>query len=143
MDSGGLNVTSRQRWAGRIISAIPILFLLVDGAMKLFKPSFVVKATTGLGYPESTIVGIGVVLLGSVLLHLVSRTSCLGALLLTAYLGGAVASKVRVGAPVFDIAFALGVAALLWAGFWLRNQSVRELLPIGRKSMALASSPRT
>jgi hypothetical protein len=98
--------------------------------MKLFKPSFVVKATTELGFPESTIVGIGIVLLVSVVLHLIPRTSFLGALLITAYLGGAVASKVRVGAPVFDIAFALIVAILLWGGFWLRERSVRAVLPL-------------
>jgi hypothetical protein len=125
-------VTNRQRWAGRAVSAVPILFLLLDGTMKLFKPSFVVTATTQLGFPESTIVGIGVILLLSTLLHLWPRTSFLGALLLTAYLGGAVASKVRVGAPLFDLAFAFIIAALLWGGFWLRDGSVREFLPIRR-----------
>jgi hypothetical protein len=79
----------KQLWAGRIVSAVPVLFLLMDGGMKLFKPSFVVKATTELGFPESTIVGIGTALLASVILHLVPRTSFLGALLITAYLGGA------------------------------------------------------
>lgn len=122
----------KQLWAGRIVSAVPVLFLLMDGGMKLFKPSFVVKATTELGFPESTIVGIGAALLASVLLHLVPRTSFLGALLITAYLGGAVASKVRVGAPVFDITFALLVAILLWGGFWLREPSVRAILPLYR-----------
>jgi hypothetical protein len=122
----------KQLLAGRIVTAVPVLFLLMDGGMKLFKPSFVVKATTELGFPESTIVGIGTVLLASVVLHLVPRTSFLGALLITAYLGGAVASKVRVGAPVFDITFALIVAILLWGGFWLREPSVRAILPLHR-----------
>jgi hypothetical protein len=122
----------KQLLAGRIVTAVPVLFLLMDGGMKLFKPSFVVKATTELGFPESTIVGIGTVLLASVVLHLVPRTSFVGALLITAYLGGAVASKVRVGAPVFDITFALIVAILLWGGFWLREPSVRAILPLQR-----------
>ena len=130
MENSGQGISRKQQWAGRIVSAVPVLFLLMDGAMKLFKPSFVVKATTELGFPESTIVGIGIVLLASVALHLVPRTSFLGALLITAYLGGAVASKVRVGAPVFDITFALIVAALLWGGFWLRQRSVRAVLPL-------------
>jgi DoxX-like family len=129
-------VTKRQRWAGRAISAVPILFMLLDGGMKLFKPSFVVQATTQLGFPESTIVGIGAILVLSVLLHLLPRTSFLGALLVTAYLGGAVASKVRIGAPLFDFAFALIIATLLWGGFWLRDASVRELLPIRRVAKA-------
>jgi hypothetical protein len=132
MESSARDISSQQQWAGRIVSAVPVLFLLMDGGMKLFKPSFVVKATTELGYPESTIVGIGVVLLASVVLHLVPRTSFLGALLITAYLGGAVASKVRIGAPVFDITFALIVAILLWGGFWLRKRSVRAILPLYR-----------
>jgi hypothetical protein len=132
MENSGQDISRKQQWAGRIVSAIPVLFLLMDGAMKLFKPSFVVKATTELGFPESTIVGIGIILLVSVVMHLVPRTSFLGALLITAYLGGAVASKVRVGAPVFDIGFALIVAVLLWGGFWLRERSVRAVLPLSR-----------
>ena len=132
MHDQGFDVTNRQRWAGRAVSAVPILFMLLDGVMKLFKPSFVVEATTQLGFPESTIVGIGVVLLLSVVRHLLPRTSFLGALVLTAYLGGAVASKVRIGAPLFDFVFAFIIAALLWGGFWLRDGRVRELLPIRR-----------
>jgi hypothetical protein len=132
MESSGRQISSKQQWVGRVVSAIPVLFLLMDGGMKLFKPSFVVKATTEIGFPESTIVGIGIVLLVGVVLHLVPRTSFLGALLITAYLGGAVASKVRVGAPVFDITFALIVAVLLWGGFWLREPSVRAILPLSR-----------
>lgn len=132
MDSSGRDTSSKQLWAGRIVSAVPVLFLLMDGGMKLFKPSFVVKATTELGFPESTIVGIGIILLVSVVLHLVRRTSFLGALLITAYLGGAIASKVRIGAPVFDISFALIVAVLLWGGFWLRERGVRTVLPLYR-----------
>jgi hypothetical protein len=135
------DVTNPQRWAGRAVSAVPILFMLLDGVMKLFKPSFVVAATTQLGFPESTIVGIGVILLLSLLLHLLPRTSFLGALLLTAYLGGAVASKVRIGAPLFDFGFALIIAVLLWGGFWLRDGSVRELLPIRRVVKASGGVP--
>jgi len=138
MQGYGSDVTNRQRWAGRAVSAVPILFLLLDGIMKLFKPSFVVEATTQLGFPESTIVGIGAILVLSVLLHLLPRTSFLGAVLLTAYLGGAVASKVRIGAPLFDLAFALIIAELLWGGFWLRDGSVREFFPIRRLAKAPA-----
>jgi hypothetical protein len=141
MQGYGSDVSNRQRWAGRVVSAVPILFLLLDGIMKLFKPSFVVEATTQLGFPESTIVGIGVILVLSVLLHLLPRTSFLGALLLTAYIGGAVASKVRIGAPLFDLTFALIIAALLWGGFWLRDGSVREILPIRRLAKTSGGLP--
>jgi hypothetical protein len=132
MDKSGREISSKQIWTGRVVGAVPVLFLLMDGGMKLFKPSFVVKATTELGFPESTIVGIGFVLLVSIVLHLVPRTSFLGALLITAYLGGAIASKVRVGASAFDITFALIVAILLWGGFWLREPGVRAVFPLYR-----------
>jgi hypothetical protein len=85
--------SSTALWAGRIISGLPALFLLVDGGMRLFKPPAVIEATVQLGYPESVIVGLGLVLLASTLLYLVPRTSILGAVLLTGYSGGAVASS--------------------------------------------------
>jgi hypothetical protein len=116
-------------WAGRIISGLPTLFLLVDAAMKLFKPPVVVEATKQLGYPDSVIVGLGLVLLACTLLYVVPGTSTLGAILLTGYLGGAVASQVRVGAPS-NAAFAVIVGVLLWAGLWLRDRRVQEIMPL-------------
>src|SRR6266704_2033401 len=90
-------------WSGRTLFAVSVLFLLMDGAMKLFKPPVVVEATTvRLGYPESTIIGIGVVVLFCTVLYVIPRTAVLGAILLTAHLGGAVASNVRAGTPVFN-----------------------------------------
>jgi hypothetical protein len=109
---------------------LPALFLLVDGGMKLLKPSFVVKATTQLGYPESAITGIGLVLLVCTVLYLVPRTAALGAVLLTGYLGGAVATQVRVNAPYFNIIFAVVMGALLWGALWLRDRRVQSLLPL-------------
>ena len=97
--------------------------------MKLFKVPVAVTATVQLGYPESTIVIIGVILLASTLLYLVPRTAILGAVLLTGYLGGAVASKVRVQAGWFDLLFPVLLGVLLWGGLWLRDRRVRELLP--------------
>lgn len=84
-------------WAGRIISGLATLFLMMDGVMKLFKPAFVVEATVKLGYSESIIVGLGMVLTLSTVLYMIPRTAILGAVLLTGYLGGAVATHVRVG----------------------------------------------
>ena len=80
----------RTVWAGRIISALPVLFLLVDGVMKLVKPAVVVEATVKLGYPESVIVGLGVVLVACTILYLIPRTTVLGVILLTGYLGGGI-----------------------------------------------------
>ena len=117
-------------WAGRIISALPALFMLVDGAMKLVKPPIVVEATIQLGYSESVILGLGIVLIGSTILYLIPRTSVLGAILLTGYLGGATATHVRVGGPLFSIAFPVIFGALIWLGLYLRDHRLRALIPL-------------
>ena len=116
-------------WAGRILTALAAAFLLFDGVMKLVKPPVVVKATVEMGYPESTIVGIGVVLLVCTILYLIPRTSILGAVLLTGYLGGAVASNVRVGNPLFShVLFPVYVGAMVWGGLYLRDTRLRTLI---------------
>ncbi len=125
---GRRELSKTQLWAGRIISGLAALFLLWDGVMKLLKPAIVVKATRELGYPESDIVGIGVVLLACTLLYLFPRTSVLGAILLPGYLGGAIASQVRAEASWFNVVFALVFACLVWGGLWLRDVRVRDFL---------------
>src|SRR6202035_152060 len=121
-------ISKKIVWVGRILSGLAVLFLLVDGGMKLWKPAVVVEATRQLGYPESEIVGIGVLLLACTLLYVLPRTSILGAILLTGYMGGAIASQVRVSAGWFNVAFAGTFGVLLWAGLWLRDSRVRNLL---------------
>ena len=98
--------------------------------MKLLKPAMVVKATRDLGYPESDIVGIGIVLLACTLLYLFPRTSVLGAILLTGYLGGAIASQVRAEQSSFNVVFASVFGCLTWAGLWLRDTRLRKCLPL-------------
>jgi len=122
-------ISKTQLWAGRMMSGLAALFLLWDGVMKLLKPAVVLKATRDLGYPESDIVGIGVLLLGCTLLYLFPRSSILGAILLTGYLGGAIASQVRAEASWFNVVFALVFACLVWGGLWLRDIRVRAFLP--------------
>lgn len=122
-------ISKTQLWAGRMMSGLAALFLLWDGVMKLLKPAVVLKATRDLGYPESDIVGIGVLLLGCTLLYLFPRSSILGAILLTGYLGGAIASQVRAEASWFNVVFALVFACLVWGGLWLRDVRVRGFLP--------------
>jgi hypothetical protein len=95
--------------------------------MKLMKPSFVVEATVKLGYPEYSIVPMGVVLLISTILYLIPRTSVLGAILLTGYLGGAVASNVRADQPIFNASFPLTFGVLVWVALWLRDSRLRFL----------------
>jgi hypothetical protein len=112
------------------MSALPALFLLVDGAMKLVKPELVVKATVELGYAETVILPLGVVLLACTILYLIPRTALLGAILLTGYLCGAVATQVRAGHGPFEILFPVLLGALLWGGLVLRDDRLRTLIPL-------------
>jgi DoxX-like family len=125
-------VSTATLWSARIMSGLPALFLLVDGSMKLVKPEPVVKATVELGYPDSVIVPLGVVLLTCTVLYLIPRTAVLGAILLTGYLGGAVATHVRVPAVAFPIVFPIVIGVLLWGGLFLRDERLRALVPLVR-----------
>ena len=125
--SSGSNAT---RWIGYVMTILPALFLLVDGVMKLFKPGFVVDATSKLGYQESVIVPIGIVLVICTVLYLLPVTSVLGAILLTGYLGGAVATQIRAGQGAFPIVFPIIIGALIWGGLYLREYRLRSLLPL-------------
>lgn len=117
-------------WTGRVLSALVSLFLLLDAVGKLIKPAPVVEATVQLGYPETVIVGLGVVLLVSTVLYIIPQTAVLGAILLTGYLGGAVATHVRVGGPLFSIVFPVIFGALVWGGLFLRDARIRTLIPL-------------
>ncbi len=124
-------LSKKRLWAGRILSAIPVLFLLADGVMKLIKPAFVVEATVRLGYRESVILCLGIVLLTCVALYVIPRTSVLGAILLTGYLGGAVATHLRVGDPLFShVLFPTYLGVMLWGGLYLREERLRALIPL-------------
>jgi hypothetical protein len=123
-------MSKSRLWAGRIISGLPALFLLADGIMKLVKPAPVVEATVKLGYSENVIVPLGIVLIVCTILYLVPVTSVLGAILLTAYLGGAVATHVRAGEGLFSIVFPVIFGGLLWLGLYLRDDRLRALVPL-------------
>ena len=116
-------------WTGRALSGLGAAFMLLDGVMKLFKPAFVVEATTKLGYAENVIVPLGIVLTVCTLLYLIPQTAVLGAMFLTGYLGGAVASHVRAGDGAFPIAFPIIFAAIIWGGLLLREPRLRALVP--------------
>ena len=120
--------SKKMIWTGRILTVLSSLFLLLDGVMKILKPVQVLEATARLGYPVTTLTGIGVTLIACTLLYVLSRTSILGAILLTGYLGGAVASNVRVGSGGFETIFPMLIAALVWGGIWLRDRRLRNLL---------------
>ena len=119
--------SSRALWAGRVIGALPALFLLIDGIMKLVKPPVVVEATVKLGYSETVIVGLGILLLVCTIIYLIPRTAVLGAILLTGYLGGAIATHVRVGDPLFTIIFPVILGTMIWGGLYLRHERLRSL----------------
>ena len=130
-DNQTVPISKKSPWAGRIVSALPVLFLLMDGVMKLFKPAFVVDATVKLGYTESTIVPLGIVLLAGTVLYVVPQTSVLGAILLTGYLGGAVATHVRVGDPLFShVLFPAYLGVLIWLVLYLRERRLHVLVPL-------------
>ncbi len=131
-DTRAVPVSKKMLWTGRVLSALAALFLLFDGVAKLFKPAPVVEATVQLGYPESVILGLGVVLTACTILYLVPRTSILGAILLTGYLGGAVATHVRVGGPLFSVIFPIIFGVLVWGGLYLREDRLRALIPLRR-----------
>ena len=123
-------VSKRHLWLGRVVSGLPALFLLLDGALKLAKPAFVVEATVNLGYSESVIIPIGMVLIICTILYLIPATSVLGAILLTGYLGGAVATHARVGESWFPILFPVVIGVMLWLGLYLQNVRLRTLIPL-------------
>ncbi len=114
------------RWVGRIISALVVAFLLFDGGIKAMMLEPAVEGSAQLGYPEGTVFGIGLALLVSTLLYAIPRTAFLGAILLTGYLGGAVATQVRVEDPWFLFPAFFGV--LVWGGLFLRDERVRALV---------------
>jgi hypothetical protein len=116
-------------WAGRILSGIAVAFLLFDASGKLLRVAPVMKGSVELGYPESAVLPMGVLLLVGVLLYVVPKTSVLGAIYLAAYLGGAVASHYRLGNPLAThVLFPVYVAAFVWGGLALRSPRLLELL---------------
>ena len=121
-------VSKKKLWAGRILSALPVLMLLFSGVMKLIKPAPVVQEFARLGYPESVVLGIGILELACTVVYVIPRTSVLGAILVTGYLGGATATHVRIGEALFIIPVILGV--LVWGGLFLRDDRLRALIPL-------------
>lgn len=117
-------------WAGRALSGSAAAALLADSMGKLLQAQPVIEATTALGYPRDSVFTLGVILFVCVATYLIPRTSVLGAILLTAYLGGAVATHVRIGSPLLThVLVPIYIAAFVWGGLMLRDPRLRELLP--------------
>jgi len=124
-----------QLWTGRVLSTLAALFLLFDATLKFIKPQAVIDGTIALGYSPSAITPLGVVLLICTLFYLIPTTQVLGAILLTGYLGGAVATHVRHGDPLFShILFPTYLGVFLWLGLWLRDPALRNFIPFRKSS---------
>jgi len=127
----GASESKTMTWVGRIMSTLAVLFLLMDSVMKLVKPAPVVEAMTKIGYPDSATFVLGIVLLTCTVLYIIPRTSVLGAILLTGYLGGAVASHFRVGDPLFShVLFPTYIGLLVWGGLFFRDERLRALISL-------------
>lgn len=124
-----LSGSKAKQWTGRILSGLAIAFLLFDAIGKLLVVQAVVDGSAELGFPASTMLPIGLVLLACVIVYAIPASAPLGAILLTGYLGGAIATHVRVGNPLFShTLFPIYVAAIIWGGLFLRDSRVRALL---------------
>jgi hypothetical protein len=117
-------------WVGRAVSGLVVLFLLFDGVSKVIVEQHVVQAMTELGWPPGQTVGLGLVVLACTAIYVLPRTSVLGAILLTAFLGGATAAKVRIEEASALFSIVMGV--LVWLGLLLRDTRLRSLLPLRR-----------
>ncbi len=126
-----VSASKKMLWTGRIVSAVVVLFLLFDSVIKFIKPAPVIEASAHLGLPDSLVVVLGIILLACTAIYAIPRTSILGAILLTGYLGGAVATHLRIGDPLFSQAlFPVYMGVLLWGGLFLREDRLRALIPL-------------
>jgi len=128
------NSSNKALWAGRIISGLIVLFMLFDATIKLLRLPAAIEGTVRLGYPAGVVLPIGIVALLCVVLYAIPRTAVLGAILLTGYFGGATATQVRVQDIWFVMPVILGI--LVWAGLYLRDPGLRELIPLKREARA-------
>jgi hypothetical protein len=125
------STSTAMLWTGRILSGLAVLFLLFDSVIKVLRLSFAVEGTTELGYPESVVLPLGILELVCLILYVIPQTSVLGAILLTAYLGGAIATHVRLGNPLFShILFPVYIALFIWGGLFLLEPRLRALIPL-------------
>jgi hypothetical protein len=123
-------VSKTALWTGRIMSALPVLMLLMSAVMKFLKPPPVVEGFAHLGLPESLAIGLGVLELACTVVYVIPRTAVLGAILLTGYLGGAILTHLRVG-DQFIGPILFGV--LIWGGLYLRDRRLRALIPLRKQ----------
>jgi hypothetical protein len=128
-------VSKPARLLGRVLSGLVIVFMLFDGAIKLVPWPVVTESMEKIGYGSSETLArsLGIISLVCTILYAIPPTSFVGAILLTGYLGGAMASHLRIGSPLFShVLFGFYLGLMLWGGLWLRDRSLRTLLPFHR-----------
>jgi uncharacterized membrane protein (UPF0182 family) len=130
-------ISKTSLWAGRVISALIAVFLIFDGVTKVIKVSQVMEAFARLGYPARLAPVIGIILLVCVAVYVVPRTSILGAILLTGYLGGATEVNLRAENPLFETLFPVIFGVLVWLGLYLRDRQLREVVSLRRPKTSL------
>jgi len=124
-------VSRKSLWAGRIITGLVAAFLLFDAVIHLMKPAPVVEGFAKLGFPLRFAIPLGIIELVCVLMYLIPRTSIFGAILLTGYLGGAIAIQLPTGNPFFgEVLFPVYIGVFLWGGIYLRDERLRALVPL-------------
>lgn len=131
-------LSKKAIWSGRIMSGLPVLLLVFSATLKFLRPAFVLQTFAHLGISERLVFPLGVLELTCTIIYLIPRTSVLGAILLTGYLGGAVLTHLRVGEPVF---MPLIAGVLVWGGVFLRESRVRALIPFRRAVFPLPQQP--
>ena len=129
-------VPNKKRWTGPVLSTLVVLFMFFDSFSHLTMPAPVANAFVRLGYPVTLSLGIGILGLVCTMLYAIPRTSILGAILLTGYLGGATAANVRVNDPLFETLFPSILGVVIWAGIFLRNDLLRRLIPLQKVETA-------
>ena len=123
-------VSRAALWTGRVLSTLPVLMLTMSGVMKLMGPPEIVQGFQNYGYDASILVPLGVVELACTLLYVIPRTAVLGAILVTGYLGGAIATHVRAGEPPAQYVIPVVLGVLVWLGLYLRDARLRDLVPV-------------
>jgi hypothetical protein len=123
-------VSKKVLWTGRIFSALPVLMLVFSAVMKFVQPPELAQGFAHLGYPVSLALGLGIVELACAILYAIPRTSVLGAILVTGYLGGATATHIRIGDPIANVITPIVLGVLAWGGLYLRDTRLRALLPL-------------
>ncbi len=127
-----VTIPAARRWTGRVLSGFAGLFLIFDGMIKVLRMAPAVDGTVQLGYPVEVTPILGIILLACLAIYALPRTAVLGAILLTGYLGGVIATHLRVGSPAFSFIFVFILAALVWGGLALRDRRIVALLGAAR-----------